>query len=95
MEEVMKKTCLSVVLILTMLVFLGTLTGCDQASREVDKVKLGMSRAEAAAILGEPQERQTTAQGELLRWRFEGRTVLLVLNQDKITGKQVTGRKVR
>jgi hypothetical protein len=46
-------------------------------------------------ILGEPQERQTTAQGELLRWRFEGRTVLLVLNQDKITGKQVTGRKVR
>jgi hypothetical protein len=54
-----------------------------------------MTRTEAVAILGEPQERQTTAQGELLHWSFEGQEVLLVLNQDKVTGKQVTGRKVR
>ncbi|MCK9377438.1 MAG: outer membrane protein assembly factor BamE [Syntrophobacterales bacterium] len=91
----MKKTCLSVVLILTMLVFFGSLLGCGQASREVSQVKLGMTKAEAVAILGKPQERQTTAQGELLSWRFEGQKVLLVLNQDKVTGKQVTGRKVR
>jgi hypothetical protein len=95
MEEVMKKTCLSVVLILTMLVFFGSLLGCDQASREVGQVKLGMTRAEAVAILGEPQKKETVVQGELLIWRFEGQKVLLVLNQNKVTGKQVTGRKVR
>jgi len=95
MEEVMKKTCLSVVLILTMLVFFGSLLGCDQASREVGQVKLGMTRAEAVAILGEPQKKETVVQGELLIWRFEGQKVLLVVNQDKVTGKQVTGRKVR
>lgn len=81
--------------ILIMLVFFGSLVGCGQASREVGKVKLGMTRAEAVAILGEPQEKETVAQGELLRWRFEGQEVLLVLNQDKVTGRQVTGRKVR
>ncbi|MFA6270014.1 MAG: hypothetical protein WC657_02280 [Candidatus Paceibacterota bacterium] len=91
----MKKTCLSVVLILTMLVFFGSLLGCDQASREVGQVKLGMTRAEAVAILGEPQKKETVVQGELLIWRFEGQKVLLVLNQNKVTGKQVTGRKVR
>jgi hypothetical protein len=95
MEEVMKRTCLSVVLILTMSVFFGSLLGCDQASREVGQVKLGMTRAEAVAILGEPQKKETVVQGELLIWRFEGQKVLLVLNQDKVTGKQVTGRKVR
>jgi hypothetical protein len=95
MEEVMKKTFLSVVLILTMSVFFGSLLGCDQASREVGKVKLGMTRAEAVAILGEPQEKETGTQGELMRWRFEGQEVLLVLNQDKVIGRQVTGRKVR
>jgi hypothetical protein len=95
MEEVMKKTCLSVVLILTMLVFFGSLLGCDQANREVGQVKLGMTRAEAVDILGDPQERETGTQGELLRWRLEGQEVLLVFNQDRVTGKQVTGRKVR
>ncbi|MHB9072001.1 MAG: hypothetical protein ACYC6G_00595 [Desulfobaccales bacterium] len=54
-----------------------------------------MSKAEAVAILGEPREKETLPQGELLRWRFEGQEVLLVLNQDKVAGKQVTGRKVR
>lgn len=91
----MKKTCLSVVLILTMLVFFGSLLGCGQASREVGQVKLGMTRAQAVKILGEPQEKKATAQGEMLRWRFAGQEVLLVLNGDKVTGKQVTGRKVR
>ena len=91
----MKKTCMSVVLISTMLVFFGSLLGCGQASREVGQVKLGMTRAEAVAILGEPQEREMGNQGELLLWSFEGQEVLLVLNQDKVTGKQITGRKVR
>ena len=81
--------------ILIMLVFFGSLVGCGQASREVGKVKLGMTRAEAVAILGEPQEKETVAQGELLRWRFEGQEVFLMLNQDKVTGRRVTGRKVR
>ena len=91
----MKKSCLSMVLILTTLVFFGSLLGCGQASREVGKVKLGMTRTEAVAILGEPEKRETVAQGELLRWRFEGQEVLLVLNQDKVTGRQITSRKVR
>lgn len=90
-----KKTCSFVVLILIVLVFFGSLVGCGQASREVGQVKLGMTRAEAVAILGEPQERQTGTQGELLRWRFAGQEVLLVLNGDKVIGKQVTGHKVR
>jgi len=85
--------------ILIMLVFFSSLVGCGQASRqvgcEVGKVKLGMTRAEAVAILGEPQEKETVAQGELLRWRFEGQEVFLMLNQDKVTGRRVTGRKVR
>ena len=54
--------------ILIVLVFFGSLLGCGQASREVGQVKLGMTRAEAVAILGEPQERETGTQGELLRW---------------------------
>lgn len=81
--------------ILIVLVFFGSLVGCGQASREVGQVKLGITRAEAVKILGKPQIRETVAQGELLRWRFEGQEVLLVLNGDKVTGKQVTGHKVR
>jgi len=90
----MLKKNLSMALFLMVLVFFGSLLGCGQASREVGQVKLGMTRAEAVKILGEPQEKETTAQGELLRWRFEGREVLLVFNRDKVTGKQVTGRRV-
>lgn len=84
-----------VILIVLVLFLVGFLVGCGNASREVGQIKLGMSKAEAIAILGEPRETETLAQGELLHWRFEGQEVLLVLNQDKVAGKQLTGRKVR
>jgi hypothetical protein len=84
-----------VILIVLVLFLVGFLVGWGNASREVGQIKLGMSKAEVVAILGEPREKETVAQGELLRWRFEGQEVLLVLNQDKVAGKQVTGRKVR
>lgn len=88
----MRKACLSVVLILILSVFVG----CGQRPRhEVGQVKLGMTRTEAVKILGEPQKQETTPQGGLLRWRFKDQEVLLVFNQDKVTGRQVTGRKVR
>ena len=84
-----------VILIVLVFFLIGFLVGCGQASREVGQVKLGMTKAEVVAILGEPREKKNIAQGELLRWRFEGQEVLLVFNQDKVAGKQVTGRKVR
>jgi hypothetical protein len=66
----------------------GFLVGCGNASREVGQIKLGTSKAEAVAILGEPRKKETLAQGELLRWRFESQEALLVLNQDKVTGNR-------
>ena len=80
-------------LLIIFLAFLFLTTGCDRARSKFDQVHLGMTRAEAVAILGEPQERKTGVQGESLLWRFEDQEVLLVFNHDKVIGKQVTGNQ--
>jgi hypothetical protein len=79
-------------LLVFLLIFFTALTGCDSAQAKFEQVHLGMARAEAVKILGEPQATEITSQGDLLRWRLSGgKTLILRIVKDKVDGKLLAG----
>jgi len=84
----MQKLLKAVVTSLMVMSFMAP-AGCDQPRAKFEKVHLGMTRAEAVKILGEPQEKETMAQGELLRWRLGDQTLVLHITRNQVTGKQL------
>lgn len=87
------------ILIWLLIVIFSGLGGCDQARNKFDRVHLGMAGTEAVRLLGEPQERESTVQGDLLRWRLGDKTLVLQISKDRVIGKQLadaagkTGKK--
>jgi hypothetical protein len=67
------------------------LAGCDRARSRFDEVRLGMTRAEVVKILGEPQEKKTKdmGTGEVMCWRFGGQTIVLLFENDRVSGRQL------
>ena len=84
---------------LSLLLMISSLAGCGDAQSKFDRIHLGMSRSEALQILGEPQKQETKAigswSGELLRWRVGKHTIVLQINDDKVSGKQLAGAAVK
>ena len=66
-------------------------TGCDRAQNEFNRVALGMTKAQVVKLLGEPQGKETLPAGELLHWQVGARTIVLQINNDRVTGKQLAG----
>jgi hypothetical protein len=83
----------------SLLLLIGSLAGCDRVQSKFDQINLGMNRSEAVKILGEPQKTETktlgTWTGELLRWRIGEHTIVLQINEDKFSGKQLAGAAVK
>jgi len=79
------------ILIWLLIVVFGCLGGCDQTRSKFDQVHLGMAGTEAVRLLGEPQERERTVHGDLLRWRLGDKTLVLQISKDRVTGKQLAG----
>lgn len=85
-------------ILVSLFLLIGSL-GCDRAQSKFDRIHLGMSRSEALQILGEPQKQETKAigswSGELLRWRIGEHTLVLQINDGKVSGKQLAGVAVK
>jgi len=71
------------------------ITGCTDSRSKFDQVNLGMARAEVIKILGEPQEKGTktmgSSTGEELRWRLGSQTIVLLISEGRVSGKQLAG----
>jgi hypothetical protein len=71
----------------SLVLLIGSLAGCDQAQSKFDK------------ILGEPQKTETKTigpwTGELLRWRIGEHTIVLQIDEDKVSGKQLAGAAIK
>jgi hypothetical protein len=82
-------------LLIICLVSLLLTTGCTDSRSKFDQVHLGIARAEVIKILGEPQEKETKTlgawTGEVLRWRLGSRTIVLLIDEDRVSGKQLAG----
>jgi hypothetical protein len=83
-----------VIICLVMFLFIS-LAGCENAQGNFNQVHLGMARAEVVKIMGEPQEKEIKTlgswTGEVLRWRFQDQTVVLMFTEDRVSGKQMAG----
>jgi hypothetical protein len=83
----------------SLVLLIGSLAGCDQAQSKFDKIHLGMAKTEAVQILGEPQKTETKTigpwTGELLRWRMGEHTIVLQIDEDKVSGKQLAGAAIK
>jgi len=83
----------------SLLLMISSLAGCDRAQSKFERIRLGMARSEAVQILGEPQKQETKTigswSGELLRWQVENHTIVLQINEDKVSGKQLAGAAVK
>lgn len=83
----------------SLLLMISSLAGCDCTQSKFDRIRLGMARSEAVQILGEPQKKETKTigfwSGELLRWQVENHTIVLQINEDKVSGKQLAGAAVK
>jgi hypothetical protein len=80
----------------SMLLAFIALGGCDRARSKFDRIGLGMTRAEAVKILGEPQEKDTrdlrsSETGEMLHWRLGDKTLVLQITKDRVTRQTVGG----
>jgi outer membrane protein assembly factor BamE (lipoprotein component of BamABCDE complex) len=65
------------------------LAGCASSETKLNRLKIGMTKAEVIAIMGQPQNTRATANVEYLIYRLRGRDrgtqdFFVRFNQDKV-----------